>query len=108
MYDTVKMGMLRFHLCTENNSAKRNPPELAEDVHSDDSLPDIDPIILGKEESFIGPAAVFDEEGSNKVVVPTYSSEATSIVPKFSSEAISDGPHIPQKRHQMCQHISQK
>ena len=91
MYDTVKMGMLRFHLCTENNSAKRNPPELAEDVHSDDSLPDIDPIILGKEEHFIGPAAVFDEEGST-LVVPTYSPDATSVVPKFSTEAISDVP----------------
>ena len=62
MYDTVKMGMFRFHLCTESNSAKKNPPELAEDVNSDDSFPDIDPIFLGKEERFIGPAAVFDEE----------------------------------------------
>ena len=61
----------------QSNSAKENLPELAEDVNSDDSLPDIDPIILGKEESFIDPAAVFDEEDSAKVVVPTYSPEAT-------------------------------
>ena len=27
MYDTVKMGMLRFHVCTESNSAKENLPE---------------------------------------------------------------------------------
>ena len=76
MYDTVKMGMLRFHLCTESTSAKENLPELAEDGNSDDSLPDIAPIILGREESFKGPA-VFDEEGSPKVVVPRYSPEAT-------------------------------
>ena len=46
------MGMLRFHLCTESNSAKKNSPELAEDVNSDDSLPEIDSIIQGKERKF--------------------------------------------------------
>ena len=61
-------------------------------LRSDNSLADIDPNILGKEERFIGPAAVFDEEGSTKVVVPTYSAEATSDVPTYSSEATSDVP----------------
>ena len=70
-----------FNLCKKNNSAKKNPPELHEDNYRDDSLQYIDPIILGEEECFIGFAAVFDEEGSTKVAVPTFSSEAISDVP---------------------------
>lgn len=53
MYDTVKMGMLRFHLCAraESNSAKKDTLVLAEDVNSNDTVPDLeDPIFLGREE----------------------------------------------------------
>ena len=54
MYDTVRMGMLQLHLCTESISARKNSHELAEDVNSDDSLPDILSYHSEKGEYFIG------------------------------------------------------